>query len=155
MSELERAKLALEKATKEYDRRQAQWQKILDNRNPRPKLKAGRPSIWRSETGRQFVQAVLKIQVEHKCKVSMAIKKVLKDPRMAALKNRYKDKWRTLEVRYQEASDFWCGPFGRAHKDFIASAALERARNEMLLARERVEKAFQQSIRATIFRNTK
>jgi hypothetical protein len=153
MNELERAKLALEKATKEYDRRQAQWQKILDNRNPQPKLKAGRPSIWRSETGRDFVDAVLKIQVEQKCKVSMAIKKVLKDPRMVALK-RYKN-LRALEVRFQEANDYWGGPFARVHKDFVITSALERARNEMLLARERVEKAFQQSIRATTFRNTK
>jgi hypothetical protein len=153
MNELERAKLALEKATKEYDRLQARWQKILANRNPRPKLKAGRPSIWRSETGRQFVCAVLKIQVEQECEISMAIKKVLNDPRMAALK-RYKN-LRALEVRFQEANDYWGGPFGRVHKDFVITSALERARNNMLLARDRVEKAFQHSIRATIFRNTK
>ena len=133
---------------KEFNRRRAQWQKILDNRNPRPKKKAGRPPIWRSIDGLGFVSAVQSIQLLEKCKLSTAIQKVLKDPEFAAFK---KYDPRELQARYQEAWDFWGAParaglspigFAR-HKDDIALTALKDARAATLNALERHKKALE------------
>jgi len=102
--------------------------------------------MLRSIDGLGFVSAVQSIQLLEKCKLSTAIRKVLKDPEFAAFKE-YDP--RELQVRYREAWNFWGAParaglspigFAR-HKDDKAFTALERAGAAMLNALEHQKKA--------------
>jgi hypothetical protein len=138
--ECERTGAECERTRAWFDKRSADFKKFLGN--TRKKTKPGRPGIWRSSLGREFISAVFEYQHERACGPSRALREVSKRQKFKKLQRR----GRGLEVRYQEARRYWAdvNPFGairrnyeyqRAFADYMAAsdrhiAALTEANNE-------------------------
>lgn len=94
LSELEAAKIVLDKCFLAYERMIR-----------RPKKKAGRPSLWRADTGRRFVDDVETLRRQHPGKFSLsAAQRIVLTKNYPEIKITGK---RSPEQRFQEAREHW------------------------------------------------
>jgi hypothetical protein len=94
-------------------------------RRPTDKTREGRPPIWQGYEGLRLVREVKKRQANKRCSLAQAVKWVIKNDPMFKNNSAHIKKLggRSLEVRYQEAADYWAPFFDKALFDSFATIA--------------------------------
>ena len=86
-------------------------------RGPTGKTKLGRPSVWKGIEGFLLVYAVKEIRARQRCSLAHAIRHVTKKyPTLKRYKALCSPDDGTLQVRYQEAANYWSLVFDRIRK---------------------------------------